>query len=143
MKCERCGKNEATVYVSSNINDHVSEQHLCAECARELGLAKRLQPLFAEEMLHPFGMMESLLRPFGAMEPMLRSFGSRLLSEFPAPAEEEAVGGEEPLVSAQEQEKLQKDCRRNALRSQLTAAVEREDYEEAARLRDQLRELDK
>lgn len=138
MKCEHCGLKDAAVYVRSSINGRVSEQRLCADCARALGFEKRLQPLFAEEMLHPFGMME----------PLLRSFGSRLLSEFPAPAEEETEGGaklptEEPLVSAQEQEKLQKDCRRNALRAQLTAAVEREDYEEAARLRDQLRELDK
>ena len=135
MKCEHCGLKDAAVYVRSNINGRVSEQRLCADCARALGFEKRLQPLFAEEMLHPFGMME----------PLLRSFGSRLLSEFPAPAEETESGArlpkEEPLLPAQEQERLPKERERNALRVQLDEALDEEDYERAATLRDELRRL--
>ena len=32
MKCERCGKNEATFYYKSSINGKVTELHLCPEC---------------------------------------------------------------------------------------------------------------
>ena len=35
MKCEHCGKNEATFYYKSNINGVVKEVHLCADCAAE------------------------------------------------------------------------------------------------------------
>ena len=33
MKCDRCGKNEATFYYKSNINGRVTETHLCPDCA--------------------------------------------------------------------------------------------------------------
>ena len=45
------------------------------------------------------------------------------------------------LVSDEEQKALQSERRRNALRSQLDAAVREERYEDAARLRDELRSL--
>ena len=32
MKCEHCGKNEATFYYKSNINGNVTEHHLCGDC---------------------------------------------------------------------------------------------------------------
>ena len=39
MKCDRCGKNEATFYYKSNINGRVTETHLCPDCARAMGYA--------------------------------------------------------------------------------------------------------
>ena len=38
MKCENCGKREATVRYSENINGRKRELHLCEECSRELGI---------------------------------------------------------------------------------------------------------
>lgn len=32
MKCEKCGKNEATSYIKTNINGKVTEKHLCSDC---------------------------------------------------------------------------------------------------------------
>ena len=37
MRCDRCGKNEATFYYKSNINGKVTQVHLCPQCAEELG----------------------------------------------------------------------------------------------------------
>ena len=37
MKCQNCGRNEATYYYKSSINGRVTETHLCADCARKLG----------------------------------------------------------------------------------------------------------
>ena len=37
MRCDRCGKNEATFYYKSNINGKVEEKHLCSDCAEKLG----------------------------------------------------------------------------------------------------------
>ncbi len=38
MKCENCGKREATVRYSENINGRKRELHLCEECSKELGV---------------------------------------------------------------------------------------------------------
>ncbi len=40
MKCDRCGKNDATFYYKSNINGRVTETHLCPDCARRHGLCR-------------------------------------------------------------------------------------------------------
>ena len=44
MKCQNCGRNEATYYYKSSINGRVRETHLCADCARKLGYVQRMQP---------------------------------------------------------------------------------------------------
>ncbi len=38
MKCEKCGKNEANTYVTEIINGQKKEYHLCSECAEGIGL---------------------------------------------------------------------------------------------------------
>lgn len=37
MLCDICGKKEATVHLTEIINDQVTKLHLCEECAREKG----------------------------------------------------------------------------------------------------------
>ena len=34
MKCEKCGKNEASYFYRENINGRRRELHLCEDCAR-------------------------------------------------------------------------------------------------------------
>ena len=141
MKCERCGRKEATFYYQSNINDRVTQVHLCPDCAAELGYADRLYQSFRpsrRSFFDPF----SLLEDFGML--------SNRMTEFPAPLEEAAraaAGIEEApdapagLVGRDEQVRLQKERQRNALQAQLQAAIDSENYEEAARLRDELKKL--
>ena len=38
MKCERCGKKEATVKYYENINGEKRELHLCSNCANSIGI---------------------------------------------------------------------------------------------------------
>ncbi len=38
MKCDNCGKREATVRYSENINGRRRELHLCEQCSQELGI---------------------------------------------------------------------------------------------------------
>ena len=119
MKCQNCGRNEATYYYKSSINGRVTETHLCADCARKLGYVQRMQPdsFFGDDFFS---------HPFRLFEPLLGGFGNRLLTEFPEPAE---------------QERFSLQRQRNALQTQLRHAVEAEDFESAARLRDQLKAL--
>lgn len=139
MKCERCGKNDATFYYKSNINGRVTEKHLCHDCARELGYTESFRPmrLFNDDFF---------TRPFRLLDGLLDGFGSRMLTEFPAPEESAAPAGEsrkkeEQLLSDEDREKLTRQRRRNALQAQLKTAVEREDFESAIRLRDEIRQL--
>lgn len=37
MLCDKCGKKEAVAYTAVNINNHVSEMHLCDECYKKYG----------------------------------------------------------------------------------------------------------
>ena len=64
MKCQNCGRNEATYYYKSSINGRVRETHLCADCARKLGYVQRMQPdsFFGDDFFsHPFRLFEPLL----------------------------------------------------------------------------------
>ena len=42
MLCERCKKNEATIHLSEVIKDIKSEIHLCEACANEVGLNAKI-----------------------------------------------------------------------------------------------------
>lgn len=145
MKCQNCGKNEATFYYKSNINGRVMESHLCPEFARQLGLVQDMR----RPMMSSFWDDDDFFtRPFRMLEPLLGGFGSRLLTEFPEPVDvtqQARRAAEEPrednLVQGDEREKLSRQRQRNALETQLRHAVETENFEEAAKLRDQLRSL--
>ena len=38
MLCQSCKKRTATTYMKQNINGHVTEMHLCSECAAKQGI---------------------------------------------------------------------------------------------------------
>lgn len=44
MKCQHCNQKEATAYFKQNINGEVTEMHLCADCAKELGVMQEFSP---------------------------------------------------------------------------------------------------
>ena len=144
MKCQNCGKNEATFYYRSSINGRVMESHRCPQCAQKLVLMQNMrQPLMDSLWDDDF-----FTRPFRMLEPLLGGFGSRLLTEFPEPVDvtqearrTAAEPQDDSLVQGDEREQLSRRRQRNALETQLRHAVETENFEEAARLRDQLRSL--
>lgn len=134
MICERCGRNEATFYYRENVNGRERELHLCADCAREEGVG-------GENIFQGF---------FRAMPSMWEPFFSPLREERMAyslpvtqrsrisPAQSEA----EEKISGAEDEALRLRREQSILHEQLRDAVEREDYETAARLRDELKRLE-
>ena len=141
MKCQHCGMNDATFFYRSNVNGRVTEQHLCADCARRMGYSRDLPSmgLFDDDFF---------TRPFRMFEPLFGGMGTRLLTEFPEPADAEArtavaetERSEPGLVDGAEQERLQRERQRNALEAQMKTAIETENFEEAARLRDELKKL--
>lgn len=147
MRCDRCGKNEATFYYKSNINGKVTQVHLCHQCAEELGYTDSFRSAGMTGGL--FG--DFFSRPFGMLEPFFSGLGSRMLTEFPEPVDvlgqaRESTPAQEDtgdLLPRDEQDALTRQRRRNALQTQLNLAVQEERFEEAAKLRDELKALEK
>ena len=51
MKCQNCGKNEATFYYKSNINGRVMESHLCPPVRPSAGPGAGYAPPHDEQLL--------------------------------------------------------------------------------------------
>ena len=139
MMCQHCGKNEATFYYKSTVNGRTAETRLCRQCAEELGYSEVWRPVSRSFFRDPF----ALLR-----DDWFDGFASRMLTEFPAPGNtlaeaKETVRQEErdDLLNEEERRAYGLQRRRNALEVQLRQAVAAENYEEAARVRDELRAL--
>lgn len=163
MKCENCGKNEVTFVYQSNINGKLEERHLCAECAEKLGYTRRLAAQ-GERMMRGFrgffggGLLESFFSPIHTLSgDSGRFFGEDLLddffSELPAlgtveqPAASQSRTEAEPRkqeipISGKEQSRFARERRMNQLRLELKKAVHQERFEDAAKLRDELRQLE-
>lgn len=158
MKCEKCHR-EASVHLTEVVNGHAVEKHLCKECALaenytltdpQVPVSQLLEALVgqvagkeaAELKCEACGHTFKDFRNTGLLgcpndykvfEPLLLGLLER--------AQEGATHhvGKVP-INAEEGEKRQKELVR--LRQQLKEAVGREDYEQAARLRDQIKTLE-
>ncbi|MFH2137632.1 MAG: UvrB/UvrC motif-containing protein [Candidatus Omnitrophota bacterium] len=51
MVCQICGKKSATVHLTEIINDAMTELHLCEHCAKEKGIAGLGQPFGLQDLL--------------------------------------------------------------------------------------------
>ena len=132
MKCENCGRNDATFYYRSNVNGRVSEAHLCEECASALGYRTELGGAWDD-------LFSLLPRVVGGEDfaPSFTPAARRALHILPSEEEHE-----QPLLSEKEQREVRRERERNALHIALDEALEQEDYEQAAKLRDELRRLE-
>ncbi len=162
MKCENCGKNEVSFVYRSNINGKVEEKHLCQECAQKLGYTQKIQDsyagfqnLFRSSFSNIFAPMHALAGRNGASFFGDNFFGGSLLGDnlfddfFAMPAlgcgtaEAAAPAQQENLVSDEEQKKISHERELNALRAEMKQAVESENFERAAQLRDQIHAKEK
>ena len=168
MLCDRCHGREAVVHVTQIINGHRTELHLCEECARKERVMHHsfgnfgtrlfrspLEGFFDGPMSAFFGRSpieieaqpeerESTLFPEGLRRSndSYEAFREKIRPAFahgeqaPAPKKEVTIETEntaKPVVDP-ELEKLQK-----AMKS----AIAREDYEQAAHIRDEMKKLEK
>lgn len=133
MKCEHCGVENATFFCKTTVNGRTSQMHLCHGCAEKLGLSRSMHQAFSR----PFG---RLFDPFSLLGDFAHVSTPTLLTEFPAP-DEAAAPPQEELVDTIDAKKLQEERQKNALQAQLRRAIDEERYEDAAKLRDELRTL--
>ena len=132
MKCENCGRNDATFYYRSNVNGRVSEAHLCEGCASALGYRTDLSGAWDD-------LFSLLPRVVGGEDfaPSFTPAARRALHILPSEEEHE-----QPLLPPEEQRELRREREKNALHIALDEALEQEDYEQAAFFRDELKRLE-
>jgi len=142
MRCEHCGRNEATFHYQRSINGRTQEAHLCPACAAKLGYSTGMDGIFDGGFNSMFSILPSMLGDFGSFfdEPQFTPAARRTLRLTPAP--DQPRYETESLLDEAEGQALRRECARNALTVRLKEAVDSENYEEAARLRDELNKLD-
>ena len=154
MKCQKCSK-PATLHITEIEDGKPLEIHLCDECAREYltlqpptsanGLAEHLTKLDADasatDMVCPVcGATWDTFRHSGRLgcPSDYEAFAQGLLPLLESLHGATAHTGKTPR-RGQPEDTRQAELRR--LRQQLKEAIAQEAYEEAARIRDRLREL--
>ncbi len=161
MLCDICAKNPATVHLTEIIDDQMNELHLCEECAHKksaqmeqqfglsdllAGLAEFDKPTLEKEVqalkCANCGLTYTEFRKIGRLGcgecySAFRKYLGPLLKKIHGSG---LHFGKSPLKVAPS---LKKKIDSSDLRQKLQDAIEREAFEEAARIRDQIKELEK
>lgn len=162
MLCDICGKNPATVHLTEIIDDQMTELHLCEKCAREkstqmeqqFGLADLLAgltefgtPKEEKEVITikcpNCGMGFDDFKKIGRLGcsecyPTFKRYLGPLLKRIHGSNQHV---GKSPLKIAKGV--IRKLAGLDEMRRKLQVVIEREEFEEAARIRDQIKELEK
>lgn len=164
MLCDICGKNPATVHLTEIIDNQMTELHLCEECAhqksvemeQQFGLSDLLAGMadFEKPTKEKKMEMVSLKCPgcgltYADFKKMGRLGCGECYAAFKkylAPLLKGIHGsvlhfGKTPFKKVVEVSQKKTDLQ--SLRQKLQKAIEMEAFEEAARIRDQVRELEK
>ena len=160
MLCEVCKQAQATVHLTEIVNDQMTELHLCEACANQkgaqveshFGLADLLSELadfsktqepeeVATKACPTCGMTYEDFRKVGRLgctqcyQTFKRSLGSLLKRIHGAPVHLGKAPGR--LVKPEQAKSELVDLKRK-----LSRAIDQEEFEEAARLRDQIRRIE-
>ena len=137
MKCTHCGNHEANCHYTMNVNGHVTEHHLCARCAGEMGIE---QDIFGDFETMFDGMFRGFFPTLG------RSVFAMPRMSMPTLEIRLNGCGNDTCETAQEKPaadpEMAKKRELNVLRRQMKRAAAEENFEEAAKLRDQIRSLE-
>ncbi len=162
MKCEICGLKEAVIHIRQIQKESVHELHICEECAQEKGLIREEESeLPITNLLAGLidgkeapgsdeagagacprcGMKLSDFRKTGKLgcAECFRAFEADLRSILSQMAARPRHAGRLPALLAAP---MEAPADKAGLREELKTAVDNEEYEKAAELRDKLRELE-
>lgn len=164
MKCQKCGKNEASTHYTEVLNGQKKELHLCSECAHSLASSTNLNALFQdslqaiwnpngnlwgdllganvgaqEEPTCHCGMSESRLKRLGKVgcADCYQTFNSLLM-----PYIQKLHGAVQHIGTAPSAVPEAQEDPVAVLKQQLQDAIAKEEYEQAAHLRDEIRRLE-
>lgn len=159
MMCEKCGKNPATTHLKTVVNGVVHEDHLCSYCAADAGytnfgslsLTNMLASMFGENLSHNQLISKKRCECCGASFSDIAQTGRVGCSECYLTFKNELMPslnrlhGKAVHVGGTPKEEKQIDKKTDKikeLKEQLKSAIETEDFENAAKLRDEIRALE-
>lgn len=162
MFCQVCGKNEATVEFTEIINEDVKQLHLCDQCAKDKGIemeqnfsiadflagmsdlgiksgkddiqikCKKCGMTFEDfQKVGRLGCGDCYIEFRKNLLPLLKRIHGSTRHIGKSPKEVDETDGKKKISEIQE------------LRQRLQRAIDAEEFEEAAALRDRIRELEK
>lgn len=154
MLCEECGERNAEVIMTTVVDGQSTSRHLCRECVKKFkagdpqavlaavmsALALKRQATVPEITCPRCGETYAEFQKTGmlgcaACYTAFRKELTPLITRVQGRAQH---AGRRPPVSQEDQDRL---TRMEELRAQMEAAVAEENFEEAARLRDELRAM--
>jgi len=161
MLCDICGKNPATVHLTEIIDDQITELHLCEKCAREKS-SHMEQQFGLADLLAGLAEFGSIKEKEGVIKIKCSNCGlgfedfkkiGRLgcgecyvaFKRYLGPLLKRIHGssqhvGKSPLKPVKT---IHKRSGLEELRYKLNMAIEQEEFEKAAKIRDQIKELEK
>ena len=163
MLCQECKQRQATVHMTKIINNKKTESHLCEECAKQHDDFTNITPFSVNDLISSFMDMggphtafektATVQCPVCNMDYMhfkksgflgckecYKKFGNELAPVLRKIQGRTEHSGKVPKRSGTDI-LLRKQIK--ALKQELKSAVEVEAFEEAAKIRDQLKELEK
>lgn len=157
MLCQKCGKREANFHYTQMVNNVKAEVRLCSECAEKMGLMKGFERNFErnfgfDSFFDSFfsrgagSIFNALERAFDQPR-MFKIDGEKIYrNEFESELDKMFSGfGEEAAKekNADKADNSNTGGKIENLRLSLKKAVEQERFEDAAKLRDEIKELEK
>ena len=165
ITCQRCDKAMATVHLTDLIGGEKKERHLCAECAEDEGVVMKSHQAPLNEILQKFVMQKSTARELadltceqcgisfvefrshgllGCPNDCVRLFNRAFAKALEPLIERSHEGNVQHVGKIAAGQSKSVTTRQILLRLQreLQQAVELEDYEKAARLRDEIQKVE-
>ena len=160
MICPRCLKREATVHISKNVNGKKEEYVVCNECAKEMGffgssdllfnmgdfisgfMGKGITPSLSDQKKCPACGMT--LTELSRTSKLGCSNCYEIFDDYLDPVMKKIHGNSRHVGKLPQtaDDNFKKQHQISSLKEDLKAAVGREDFEQAAVLRDNIRELE-
>jgi len=140
MKCQKCGRNEVNFHYTSDVNGQVTQMHLCSVCASESGYD--IENMFTDMFTGMFPMRNLMAIPvmqIGTGMPFATQLQTTRVNPVAQPCKCGCGVVAPDAAGIEVDEKMKK---RRELNKQMRTAAQNEEFEEAARLRDKLKELD-
>ncbi len=152
MMCDECGANPAVIRLLTHVDGNLTERNLCAQCVARLGRRTRLNPqALLSALMGANGRANALRCPACGM--MYSDFlANRRLgcpdcyqafrkNLTPWLQGYHGIARHRGGIPARAGAEARRICRLDALRRALSEAVDREDFEQAAELRDEIQTL--
>ncbi len=170
MLCERCKQNQATTHIKQNINGVISEMNLCEECANELsgklgnygklfsdfgfGIDSMLGSIFGQDFLPEVISKENVDRcpmcqtDFATIRKTGNVGCSKCYEKFreqltPLIARIHGKTVHSGRVPSSAESKISVKNKLSELENELKQAIDAQEFEKAAKLRDQIAEIKK